>query len=37
MNFVKEIELLAQAVKTKSETAVQRELIDPIEMYQKHY
>lgn len=37
MNFVQEIEQLTLSIKNKADTAVQRELIDPVDIYLKHY
>ena len=36
-SFVSEIEQMTFKIKNVAESVVQRELIDPIEMYTKHY
>jgi len=37
MNFVQETEQLTTSIKAKADLAVQRELIDPIDIFLKHY
>ena len=37
MNFVQELEQLSTSIKSKVDTVVQRELIDPVDTFLKHY